>query len=152
GESGPALQPRPSGAGRGLGEAPNRAPPRPRSPPCAGQARPPIVRGPLWGGEDMSQETMFRDAVDALRARGSRYSREAYVFGRAARGETVRALPAERLADADRRHLSGQELTAGLIGIAREEFGPLAPMVFREWGVRSTEDIGAIVFELVDAG
>lgn len=100
----------------------------------------------------MSQETVFRDAVDELRARGSRFAREAYVFVVAALGETVRALPAERLCDADRRHLSGQELTTGVIRIAREEFGPLAAMVFREWGVSSTEDIGAIVFELVDAG
>lgn len=99
----------------------------------------------------MSQETKFRDAVDELRARGSRFAREAYVFVVAALGETVRALPPERLEDADRRHLSGPELTAGIIRIAREEFGTLAPMVFREWGVRSTEDIGAIVFELVEA-
>ena len=100
----------------------------------------------------MSQETLFRDAVDALRARGSRYAREAYVFVVAALGETVRALPAERLADGERRHLSGQELTAGVIRTAREEFGPLAPMVFREWGVRATEDVGEIVFDLVEAG
>lgn len=100
----------------------------------------------------MSQETMFRDAVDELRERGSRFAREAYVFVVAALGETVRTLPAERLADPDRRHLSGQELTTGVIRIARDEFGPLAPMVFREWGVRATQDIGAIVFELVEAG
>lgn len=99
----------------------------------------------------MSQETKFRDAVDELRARGSRFAREAYVFVVAALGETVRALPPERLQDPDRRHLSGPELTAGIIRIAREEFGTLAPTVFREWGVRSTEDIGAIVFELVEA-
>lgn len=99
----------------------------------------------------MSQETKFRDAVDELRARGSRYAREAYVFVVAALGETVRALPEERQADAERRHLSGRELTDGIIRIARDEFGSLAPMVFREWGVRSTEDIGAIVFELVEA-
>lgn len=100
----------------------------------------------------MSQETVFRDAVDELRSRGSRYAREAYVFVVAALGETVRGLPAERLADPERRHLSGQELTAGVIRIAREEFGALAPMVFREWRVSTTRDIGTIVFELVRAG
>ena len=100
----------------------------------------------------MSQETMFRDAVDELRARGSRFAREAYVFVVAALGETVRALPAARLDDPERRHLSGYELTVGVVRIAREEFGSLAPMVFHEWGVESTEDIGAIVFELVEAG
>jgi uncharacterized repeat protein (TIGR04138 family) len=99
-----------------------------------------------------SSETMFRDAVDELRERSSRYAREAYVFIVAALGETVRALPAERLADADRRHLTGNELVHGVIRVAREEFGPMASTVFREWGVCGTEDIGTIVFELVEAG
>jgi len=100
----------------------------------------------------MSQETLFRDAVDELRSRGSRFAREAYVFVVAALGETVRQLPHHRLGDPLRRHLSGQELTAGIIRIAREEFGSLAPTVFREWAVIRTEDIGTIVFELVEAG
>jgi uncharacterized repeat protein (TIGR04138 family) len=100
----------------------------------------------------MSQETLFRDAVDALRERSARYAREAYVFVVAALGETVRALPPERLTDAERRHLSGRELTEGVVRMARDEFGPLAPTVFREWGVRTTEDVGEIVFELVEAG
>src|ERR1044072_6364959 len=95
----------------------------------------------------MSQETMFRDAVDALRARGSRFAREAYVFVVAALGETVRALPPERLGDPERRHLSGQELTAGVIRIAREEFGSLAAMVFCEWWGRGVTHNGASVFE-----
>lgn len=99
-----------------------------------------------------SPETVFRDAVDELREHGSVYAREAYVFIVAALGETVRALPAERLADADRRHLTGHELVHGVVKVAREEFGPLAAMVFSEWGVRGTEDIGTIVFELVAAG
>ena len=100
----------------------------------------------------MSQETLFRDAVDELRERGSRYAREAYVFLVGALGETVRSLPPERLADAERRHLSGRELVAGVVRLAREEFGPLAPTVFREWGVHATEDLGVMVFELVEAG
>jgi uncharacterized repeat protein (TIGR04138 family) len=100
----------------------------------------------------MSQETLIRDAVDELRAQGGRFAREAYLFVVAALGTTVHALPSERQADSQRRHLSGQELTSGVIRLAREEFGGLAPMVFREWGVATTEDIGEIVFELVDAG
>ena len=100
----------------------------------------------------MGPETVFRDAVDDLRSRGSHYAREAYVFVVAALGETVRQLPPERSADPARRHLSGRELLLGVIRIAREEFGPLAPMVFDEWGVRATEDVGAIVFQLVEAG
>ena len=100
----------------------------------------------------MSQEMLFRDVVDELRERGAPYAREAYVFLVGALGETVRALPEERLTDPTRRHLSGRELTEGVIRWAREEFGALAPTVFREWGVHRTEDLGVMVFELVDAG
>ena len=35
---------------------------------------------------------------------------------------------------------------------AREAFGPLAPQVWRSWGVHETIDWGHIVFLLVDAG
>jgi len=100
----------------------------------------------------MSQETLFRDAVDELRERSGRYAREAYLFLVAALGETVRALPVSRLADPERRHLSGRELVDGVVDMAREEFGALAPTVFREWGVTSARDLGVMVFELVEAG
>ena len=97
----------------------------------------------------MSEETTFWDAVDALRARRGRYAREAYGFVVNALGVTVRALPDARRADPERRHLSGGELLSGVVAMARQEFGTLAPMVFREWGVTSGEDVGEIVFELV---
>ncbi|MCC6348091.1 MAG: hypothetical protein IT347_00675 [Candidatus Eisenbacteria bacterium] len=97
----------------------------------------------------MSGETTFWATVDALREARPRYAREAYGFVVAALGETVKALPRERLEDERRRHLSGQELLAGVVAMARREFGPMAPVVFREWGVVMAEDVGEIVFELV---
>lgn len=100
----------------------------------------------------MSGETTFWDTVDALREARRRYAREAYGFVVAALGETVQGLPPERVADVRRRHLSGRELLVGVVALARREFGTLAPMVFREWGVQTAEDVGEIVFELVRAG
>ncbi len=99
----------------------------------------------------MSADT-FWDTVDALRETQRRYAREAYGFVVAALGETVRGLPPGRLADPERRHLSGRELLVGVVAMARREFGPLAPTVFREWGVAAAEDVGEIVFALVRAG
>ncbi len=100
----------------------------------------------------MSGETAFWDAVDALRSRRRRYAREAYAFVVGSLTATVQALPAERRDDPQARHLSGRELVAGLVRLARQEFGTMAPMVFREWGVTSGEDVGEIVFELVGCG
>ena len=99
-----------------------------------------------------SSEVMFWDAVDGIRETESRYRREAYGFVVAALGRTVAALPPERLADPARRHLSGAELLHGLVQLARREFGVLAPTVFREWGVLTGEDVGRIVFRLVECG
>ena len=94
----------------------------------------------------------FWDVVETLRARDPRYRREAYGFVVAALGTTVQALPAARRADPLRRHLTGGELVRGVVRLARSEFGALADVVFGEWGVRSAEDIGHIVFQLVESG
>ncbi len=52
----------------------------------------------------------------------------------------------------ERRHISGQELCAGLRRLALQRFGMLGKMVFRQWGVTRTADFGEIVFRLVEAG
>jgi uncharacterized repeat protein (TIGR04138 family) len=91
-------------------------------------------------------------AIDGIRERDPRYAREAYVFVVAALGATVQGLPAERLDDPLQRHLSGGELMEGIVRLARSEFGTLAPTVFEEWGVRTGEDVGHIVFDLVEGG
>ena len=99
-----------------------------------------------------SSELLFWDAVDGIRETESRYRREAYGFVVAALGSTVQALPPDRLADPALRHLTGGELLRGLVRLARQEFGVLGPTVFREWGVLTGEDVGRIVFRLVECG
>lgn len=97
-------------------------------------------------------ESTFWDAVDGIRERDPRYPREAYGFVVAALGAVVERLPEERRRDPLRRHLSGAELTSGVIALARREFGLMATAVFREWGLASAEDIGRVVFHLVESG
>ncbi len=99
-----------------------------------------------------ANELLFWETVDRIREAEPRYRREAYGFVVAALGHTVQALPPERLADPLHRHLSGRELLHGVVRLAREEFGPLAALVFREWGVHGSEDVGRIVFGLVEKG
>ncbi len=99
-----------------------------------------------------SSEPTFWDAVDLIREQDDGFRREAYGFVVAALGVVVQALPETRRADPERRHLTGGELLRGVVRLARDEFGMLAPTVFREWGIRSSEDIGRIVFQLVESG
>jgi len=36
--------------------------------------------------------------------------------------------------------------------MAVRDFGMMAPVVFKRWGIRTTNDIGAIVFNLIKVG
>jgi uncharacterized repeat protein (TIGR04138 family) len=97
-------------------------------------------------------ERPFWEVVDEVRERDPRYRREAYGFLMAALARTVDRLPPERRGDPERRHLSGGELVTGMLETAREEYGPLAAVVFEEWGLRCSEDVGEMVFQLIEAG
>ena len=48
-------------------------------------------------------------------------------------------------------HVSGPQLLEGVRQYALQEYGPMVPTVFDHWRVRSCEDIGAIVFNLIEA-
>jgi uncharacterized repeat protein (TIGR04138 family) len=48
-------------------------------------------------------------------------------------------------------HISGEELARGACELAVREFGMMAPVVFKLWNVRTTDDIGHIVYRLIKA-
>jgi uncharacterized repeat protein (TIGR04138 family) len=49
-------------------------------------------------------------------------------------------------------HFSPQQLCEAIRQYAQEVFGMMAPVVLKNWGVRSTSDFGEIVFQLIDIG
>jgi uncharacterized repeat protein (TIGR04138 family) len=59
---------------------------------------------------------------------------------------------ASQEADDDSAHITGPELLAGVRDLGLKKFGMLAKTVFQYWGVRSTDDFGRIVFELIECG
>ncbi|MBI9020101.1 MAG: hypothetical protein JEZ10_02450 [Verrucomicrobia bacterium] len=85
------------------------------------------------------------ELLAGILARDPRYTMEAYAFVRAGLDFTVRRLEKPR-------HVSGQELLAGIRESAIEEFGPMAKTVLNGWGINRTEDVGEIVFNMVESG
>jgi uncharacterized repeat protein (TIGR04138 family) len=83
--------------------------------------------------------------LDPILTQDSRYAKEAYFFVRDALDHTVRKLEAPR-------HISGQELLAGIREYAISEYGPVAKRVLFEWGITECVDFGHIVFNLVNEG
>jgi uncharacterized repeat protein (TIGR04138 family) len=93
----------------------------------------------------------MRDQLRQLALRDGRYSPEAFHFLFESLEHAVR-LAGKDTAQGTERHVSGQELLAGLRQNAQESFGPLAAHVWRAWGIRGSIDWGRIVFLLVDEG
>lgn len=52
----------------------------------------------------------------------------------------------------EKRHVTGQELSRGLLLFAHKQFGPLALFILEYWGIYATEDIGNIVYNMIDIG
>ena len=50
-----------------------------------------------------------------------------------------------------RHHVTCRQLLEGLRDFAIHEFGLMAPVVLRMWGIRRTDDFGEIVFNLIEA-
>jgi uncharacterized repeat protein (TIGR04138 family) len=91
------------------------------------------------------------DPLRQLALRDGRYSPEAFRFLFESLDHAVR-LAGKGEAQGQERHVTGQEVLAGMRACARETFGPLAAHVWRSWGVNETMDWGRIVFLLVDEG
>jgi uncharacterized repeat protein (TIGR04138 family) len=117
----------------------------------------------------------FRDELAQIIANDPRYSIESYGFilealnlarhqklksKRPDRDQEPPALPppgAPKRASRSRKsqaagHVNGPELCEAVRRLALRQFGLLASVVLEQWGVRSTSDIGEIVYNLIAAG
>ncbi len=95
-------------------------------------------------------EATFEEGLELILAKDPRHRRDAYLFLRDALDFTQKAIVRENRENM--RHVSGQELLAGIRDFALAQFGPMAITVFEEWGIRNCRDFGEIVFNMVEAG
>lgn len=79
------------------------------------------------------------------------YPVEAYILVGEGLRHASRRLGRERTKGAD-RHLTAAELIDGILDLAVERYGLLAPQVMGNWGVQQSEDMGAITFHLIERG
>ena len=94
----------------------------------------------------------FAEAVDEICKADSRYDRDAYLFVREGLDFTLKQLKKSTQTNPVHRHVSGQELLAGLRQHTLNQFGPMAKTVLHYWGIRRCEDFGEVVFNMVDKG
>jgi len=87
--------------------------------------------------------TSIFDAIERIRSRDKRYTPEAFALVWDSLAYAIQRIGKPR-------HLSAEELCAHLCELAKERYGVLAFSIIERWGVRSTEDIGAAVYALID--
>ena len=97
----------------------------------------------------MKHELAFHLAVRDSQKRDPRFAPQAYAFLCDALAHTLKLVGRE---DAEDRHVAGPELLAGFRDLALREFGPMAVCVLREWGIACSEDVGSMVYLLINVG
>jgi uncharacterized repeat protein (TIGR04138 family) len=85
------------------------------------------------------------DIFDDIIQKDSRYKAQAYTF-------VLTALEVAREQTKKPTHVTGQELCYGFRSLAISEFGIMAKSVLESWGIKKTDDIGEIVYNMIDAG
>jgi uncharacterized repeat protein (TIGR04138 family) len=86
-------------------------------------------------------------ALLELRRKDPRYALDAYKFAFEGLEFTLR----KYLKLETPRHVTGPELCEGMRRLALKQFGLMAYDVWKKWGIKETQDLGQIIFNLVGA-
>lgn len=96
------------------------------------------------------QKTDFHDAVEEVLKSNSNYSADAYYF---LQEVLLQAVEKQRkLSGGENKHVSGFELLESFRERMLKQFGPMSMTLLEEWGVSCTEDVGKMVFNLIEVG
>ncbi len=87
----------------------------------------------------------FFRKIEEIRSKDNRYNPDAYEFVMQSLWFTQKKLK-------QAGHVNGRQLLEGIRKLAIQQYGPLAKTVFGHWGVKTTNDFGEIVFNMIDAG
>jgi uncharacterized repeat protein (TIGR04138 family) len=104
----------------------------------------------------MKSEKSAQQLLTDLCSRDQRYPFEAYDFVISALGyvqdEVARQRVPKTESDEESKHVTGQQLSEGCRDFALQEFGLMAGAVLRNWNIHKTDDIGELVYNLIDIG
>jgi uncharacterized repeat protein (TIGR04138 family) len=92
----------------------------------------------------------FNEVVEQIIEKDPRYGKEAYIFLKEALEFTIKQKKRGKTESGS--HVNAVELLDGFRQLALKEFGPMVMTVLEYWGVRSSFDVGQMVFNLIGAG
>ncbi|HBR15577.1 MAG TPA: hypothetical protein DD723_08590 [Candidatus Omnitrophica bacterium] len=92
----------------------------------------------------LCMEQEFDTIVENIFEKDGRYRMDAYAFVMDALLYTQKKFKCVK-------HVTGDEILEGMKELLLNKFGPMTMSVLRHWGIKSTEDFGNIIFNLVDS-
>ncbi len=101
-----------------------------------------IYRFCLWYDTFIMTED-FQTIIEHISEQDIRYKEDAYEFVMEALSLTQKKMKCAR-------HITSEELLQGMKQLLMKKYGPMTMTVLEYWGVKTTEDFGNIVFNLVD--
>ena len=93
----------------------------------------------------MTELQFHEEVIDELQERNPRFHARSYEFVMQALQTVIQSLD-------EPCHISGRELTEGVRELALGRYGLLAKAVLEHWGIHETEDVGRVVFAMVEQG
>ncbi len=87
--------------------------------------------------------------IEEIAKEDGRYDAKALRFIYEGLGKTVQKIREDESEQDVPRHISGQELATGLARLATQRWGRLAKMVLNQWSVKTTRDMGEIVYLMI---
>lgn len=110
--------------------------------------------------EEMLTPDQARERIVHIAAEDGRYDPAAFFFVNEAVASAVKWLKSGEMKPRDAAssrgedganfHISGYELLEAFRRLAKERWGCMTTTVLSHWGVKSTEDVGEIVFLMVE--
>ena len=94
------------------------------------------------------QAMQFEQSVVSILKRDKRFDPHAYFFLKDALDYTLKRIAESNGGQA--RNVSGPELLEGCRDYALEQFGPMASTLMTEWSIRKCQDLGDMVFLLIE--
>lgn len=92
---------------------------------------------------------MMKKTIEEIAREDGRYHPNALKFVHDGLGHTIMKIRDAQDDPSAPRHVTGAELSKGLAQLAIEKWGRLGKMVFNHWSVRTTRDLGEIVYLMI---
>lgn len=94
------------------------------------------------------QAMQFEQSIVSIMKRDRRFDPSAYFFLKEALDFTLKRFSESH--GNESRHVSGAELLSGFRDHALEQYGPMASTLMNEWGLKRCQDVGDMVFHLIE--